>query len=130
MRFVPALMIACLAAPVLGQDLGSGERNFAIHCAGCHGEDAKGGGIASMILDGEAPDLTKLAERNGGVFPRAAVVFQIDGRDPLPGHAGEMPQFGPLFEGETAALKTAAGQPVVTSKAIVELVEWLEARQE
>lgn len=128
MRWISVCLIA--AAPALAQDLGSGERNFNVHCAGCHGPDATGDGVATMLLDAVPPDLTLLTARNGGVFPRAEVVYQIDGRaQASAAHVDEMPNFGPLLEGEVVALKTAAGQPILTSVAIAELVAWLEAIQ-
>lgn len=127
MRWV--IVLALAAGPALGQDLGSGERNFDIYCSGCHGEDATGDGVAAMTVDVPPPDLTRLAERNGGVFPRAGVVYQIDGRALVPAHEREMPEYGALFEGPTVAMKTAAGQPILTSVAIAELVEWLESVQ-
>ncbi|MDF0600333.1 c-type cytochrome [Psychromarinibacter sp. C21-152] len=127
MKWLWALMLA--AWPAMGQDMGSGERNFDIYCSGCHGEDATGDGVVAMTVDTPPPDLTRLAERNGGVFPRAKVVYQIDGRDPVPAHEREMPEYGDLLEGPTQAMKTAAGQPILTSVAIVELVEWLESVQ-
>jgi len=129
MRWIPICLLTAL--PATAQDLGSGERNFNIHCAGCHGGDARGTGVAKMILDTEPPDLTRLAARNGGVFPRSHVVFQIDGRaEASAAHVDEMPNFGPLLEGETVAIKDASGQPILTSVAIAELVAWLEAAQE
>ncbi len=43
------------------------------YCADCHGSDARGAGPMPTVLSERLPDLTLLAERNGGVFPRARV---------------------------------------------------------
>jgi len=40
-----------------------------------------------------------------------------------------MPPFGGMFEGEDATMKTEAGQPVLTSRAIVDLVAYLQSVQ-
>ena len=81
------------------------------------------------VLSIEVPDLTTLSRGNDGTFPRARAAYQIDGRDPILAHGGEMPFFGDLFEGETAAMKTASGQPILTGAGIVSLVMWLESIQ-
>ncbi|MDF0598018.1 c-type cytochrome [Psychromarinibacter halotolerans] len=128
MRQLIAVLLTCAAGAAPAQDFGPAERNFFIHCSGCHGEDARGGGPVSFILDTTPPDLTKLAEQNGGVFPLARVVFRIDGRDPVTAHT-EMPEFGAALEGATVMLKAETGQPVMTTEAIAGLVRWLEAAQ-
>lgn len=126
-------IILCLAtaSPAAAQDLGTAYRNFNVHCAGCHGPDADGEGVAELLLDRDPPDLTTLARRNGGVFPTAHVVFQIDGRaEASRAHWDEMPNFGDLLEGETVAIATDSGQPILTSPAIAELVAWLKSIQQ
>jgi len=40
-----------------------------------------------------------------------------------------MPIFGDFFEGRGVALKTASGQPIMTSQPVVDLVAWLESLQ-
>ena len=43
-------------------------------------------------------DLTQIAKRNGGKFPRDVVYRTIDGRNPAFGHGGpEMPVWGGVF---------------------------------
>ncbi|MEM9550662.1 MAG: cytochrome c [Pseudomonadota bacterium] len=71
-----------------------GERIFANNCAACHDVDATGG---ALIGGQDAPDLTLLAARNGGTFPRAQTLSTIDGFGI--GHAGRvMPEFGALLD--------------------------------
>ena len=77
-----------------GQDL------FSFYCATCHGGDAKGHGPVASALNTPPPDLTRLARRNGGSFPRARVVqFIAGGGTTLRGAHGsnEMPVWGPIF---------------------------------
>ena len=77
-----------------GQDL------FSFYCATCHGAEAKGNGPVASALKTPPPDLTRLARRNGGSFPRGRVVqFVAGGGTTLRGAHGsnEMPVWGPIF---------------------------------
>jgi mono/diheme cytochrome c family protein len=85
-----ALVIPSLA----GQDL------FSFYCATCHGSDATGNGPVATALKVPPPDLTQLARRNGGRFPRERVVQFVAGGGPtLRGAHGSpaMPVWGPIF---------------------------------
>ena len=59
----------------------------------------------------------------------ARVVKRIDGRDPLVSHGSPMPIYGDFFEGEDMTIKTPAGQPVMTSRPVVELVTYIQSLQ-
>jgi mono/diheme cytochrome c family protein len=52
----------------------SGEALFRRYCSVCHGNDLKGNGPAPPPFKDVPPDLTKLAQRNGGNFPDAYVI--------------------------------------------------------
>ena len=106
-----------------------GEMLFLDYCATCHGVDAMGMGPMRPALTVPAPDLTLISERAGGSFPHFDVVSKIDGRHPLVSHGSDMPVWGPYFEGDGGAVKTSAGQPILTSAPIAALVEWLESIQ-
>ncbi len=123
-------LTASMAGTSLAQDIELGGTYFFTYCASCHGDDAKGGGPMVPVLNVTPPDLTGLSARNGGVFPTARVAYQIDGRDPLLAHGGPMPIYGDLFEGESAALKTQSGQPILVGKGIADVIAWLEAVQQ
>ncbi len=58
---------------------------------------------------------------NGGEFPLIRVIKRIDGRDPLVSHGSPMPVYGDFFEGQDVSLKTAAGQPILTSRPVAYL---------
>lgn len=108
----------------------AGARLFVSYCAACHGMEARGDGQMAPILTVLPPDLTQLAATNGGVFPTFRVVRQIDGRDPLLAHGGVMPLYGDFFMGDDVAIASEAGQPIMTSRAIADVVAWLEEIQE
>jgi len=87
----PPLMIESVA----GRDL------FQFYCATCHGRDGKGGGPAVEALRAPPPDLTTIAVRNGGTFPKAHVEAVVTGGRGMPSAHGspEMPIWGPIFQG-------------------------------
>ena len=73
-------------------------RHFADHCASCHGKDGKGKGPAAASLKTPPPDLTTLAQRNDGKFPKERVVETISGEAAMSAHGSrEMPVWGPFF---------------------------------
>lgn len=124
-----ALSAICLACPSFAQDVTAGEELFKFHCATCHGIDARGNGPMAPALLVQPPSLHDLTERHGE-FPVIRIVTRIDGRDPLVSHGSAMPVYGWFFEGDGGALKTDSGQPIVTSRAIVDLVEYLRSIQD
>jgi hypothetical protein len=73
---------------------------FQAYCASCHGTDGKGSGPAAAVLIIKVPDLTRLAEVNGGTFPSDRVQEIISGDQPgTPAHGSrEMPIWGPIFK--------------------------------
>lgn len=82
----------------------SGAYLFRVFCISCHGEAGKGDGPVADLLKQRPPDLTLIARRAGGVFPRDEIVRMIDGRTPVRAHGGtDMPIWGD-------ALKTTEGQ--------------------
>jgi mono/diheme cytochrome c family protein len=110
-------------------DAATGAQLFETHCAVCHGRDATGSGPMAPILLVPPADLTTLVARYGGVFPLERVAARIDGRDPLVSHGSDMPIWGGFFEGRDVALRTEAGQPLLTSQPIADLIAWLRKIQ-
>src|SRR5579871_4403767 len=76
-----------------------GHALYQAYCAVCHGTDARGGGPMGRSLTVAPPDLTRLAQRHGGVYPEAFMERIISGEEPLPsGHGTRtMPIWGPIF---------------------------------
>ena len=71
---------------------------FRAYCASCHGRDAKGHGPAASALKATVPDLTILAQTNGGKFPADRVRRIITGDHVIASHGSrEMPVWGPIF---------------------------------
>ena len=84
---VPAHMIPSLE----GKDL------YREYCAVCHGVDAKGGGPAAAALKRNPTDLTQLARRNGGTYPKLAVKMSITNNGAIEHGTVEMPIWGSVF---------------------------------
>jgi len=76
-----------------------GRDSFAFYCAPCHGRGGKGDGPVAVALKTAPPDLTALAKRNGGTFPRAEVISFVTGSArTLTAHGpSDMPVWGPVF---------------------------------
>lgn len=110
------------------QDAEAGKDLYLHHCATCHGLDATGHGPMAGVLLMKPANLKALSGEDGQ-FPTERVVKRIDGRDPLVSHGSPMPVYGPYFEGNDTAIKTPAGQPILTSKPIADLVAYLETLQ-
>jgi mono/diheme cytochrome c family protein len=80
------------------EDPNSGGSLYRVYCASCHGTLGRGDGPAATTLTEPLPDLTTIAQRRGGVFPRADITRMIDGRTPLSGHQrNEMPVWGTIL---------------------------------
>jgi mono/diheme cytochrome c family protein len=70
---------------------------FRDYCASCHGPGALGNGPFTFALRVTPPDLTMLAQRNGGSFPRDKVVRVVEGVGLRSHGEREMPVYGSLF---------------------------------
>lgn len=103
----------------------AGRDLFDFYCATCHGRDGKGGGPTASALKTPPADLTTIAARNGGTFPRARVTGLVTGDDVLGTSAHgsrEMPVWGPIFH----ALDSAETVNKVRIANIVDHVESIQ----
>lgn len=125
------LALAVLAAgPAVAQDATRGARLFQENCAVCHGAGLRGDGPMAELLVVPPPDLTRIAARYDGVFPRAGIAWKIDGRDPILSHGGDMPLFGFVFSEMSEVIASPGGQTVLTSREVIDIVTYLESVQE
>ncbi|MCX7231367.1 MAG: cytochrome c [Burkholderiales bacterium] len=83
-----------------------GRLEFESNCATCHGMGARGDGPMRPFLAREPADLTTIARRRGGSFPRSEIADLIDGRGMTePGVHGtrEMPIWGRVYREQSEA---------------------------
>jgi mono/diheme cytochrome c family protein len=129
-------MLTIPASGALAQDSDtaagvSGESDFRMYCASCHGEDGKGDGPKSFGLSKPTPDLTMLMARSGGTFPAERLRRVIDGREIYQSHMErEMPVWGQWFKLEAAQeLGGAEGDEGTVNRRITNLVDFIESIQ-
>ena len=76
----------------------SGEELFQRFCAACHGAEGRGDGPVASSLAVLVPDLTRLYQRRGNMFPAAEIREVIDGRSVVIAHGTRyMPVWGYEF---------------------------------
>ena len=100
---------------------------FEMYCATCHGLDAKGKGPAAPALKMRPADLTTIARRNGGAFPkdRIEALVTVGDERQVPAHGSRvMPIWGPVFRALDPS-DTAVRTRVLN---IVEYVESLQVK--
>jgi mono/diheme cytochrome c family protein len=101
----------------------AGSVSFKAYCTVCHGIGGKGDGPAAKALTVPPADLTRLAARHEGKFPRDAVRMAILGEQILPAHGTrDMPMWGPVFR--------SVDSPEVTALRVHNLVDYVESIQE
>ncbi|MDF0600330.1 cytochrome c [Psychromarinibacter sp. C21-152] len=116
-------LIACTS------DVETGRDSYVELCSGCHGPAGRGNGPAAASLEVPPADLTAIAARNGGVFPKTEIMAKIDGYAKGQEHHGAMPAFWPLLEGRTVLVETGDGIVTPTPEPLVELTAYLESIQ-
>jgi mono/diheme cytochrome c family protein len=101
-----------------------GQELFKFYCANCHGMDAKGR-PASPAMRTASADLTQLAARNGGIFPRDRVIAVIKHGSPAtPAHGPKnMPVWGAIF-------RSMEPSDTLVEIRIENLVRYLESLQQ
>lgn len=131
---VPVLLIALVASAQAQPLAGPGRWDYQNSCASCHGAGGQGDGPLVRHLLTPPTDLSRLAQRNGGVFPRERLVSLIDGRsatDIGPHGSREMPVWGNTY---VERFTQAGGNPQLAEDAarqrILDLVNHLEGLQQ
>jgi mono/diheme cytochrome c family protein len=84
--------------PIKPTSAASGQEMYKNYCAVCHGADGKGQGPAAEALKVSPPDLTTLAQKNGGTYPAMRVSAVLRGEQMMAAHGSkDMPVWGNLF---------------------------------
>ena len=108
-------------------DRHSGAILFQLHCASCHGEDARGNGPVAEFINVKVPDLTQISVAHGGNFPDEEIFRVIDGQAEMPAHGTRhMPVWGYEFFGQQADDERAHGEATEKVKSLVHYVRKLQ----
>jgi mono/diheme cytochrome c family protein len=99
---------------------------FRFYCAPCHGHDGKGDGPVAVALGSRPPDLTEIARRNRGIFPKARLERFVTNRGASsPAHGtADMPAWGPTFR----SLDPSAARVKVRIANLVAYIESIQAK--
>lgn len=112
-------------SPSQNASMTSGAFLFRTYCASCHGPSAQGDGPLAGSMRRKPPNLTEIAKRNQGTYPKDLVYRVIDGREKVRGHGGpDMPVWGDAF-----LRSVEGGGEESVSRRIQALVEYLEMIQ-
>lgn len=104
-----------------------GAQIYSANCAACHGAAADGRGPIAAYLKLPVPDLTRIAERHGGIFPADDIVGVINGRATIsPTSIRHMPIWSEEFFGHAAADQVAHQGAI---ERVDRLVAYLQAIQ-
>lgn len=122
-------LAGCAPTPVQKNIMNmSGSEMYQSLCASCHGEGGEGDGPVAPLVKIHVPDLTRIAQRDGGEFPTEDVRRTIDGRFERPAHGPrDMPVWGWQFY-RSDTLKDPAERARVDAL-IDRLVQYLQSIQ-
>jgi mono/diheme cytochrome c family protein len=104
----------------------AGIDTYNYYCAGCHGRQGIGDGPVASSLKTPVPDLTTLAARHGGVFPRDRVRAAVANTErPVTAHgSGDMPVWESMFN----VLERSSDRTRIRIDGVVAYVETLQQR--
>jgi len=123
-----AILTACASTGTPSPRQLTGLEMYQQLCASCHGVDGHGDGPVSSLIKIGVPDLTRIAQRDGGEFPAEDVRRTIDGRWDRRAHgARDMPVWGWVFYDETA--RQGAWDPARVDAMLNRLVDYLRSIQ-
>lgn len=123
--FIAALILA--GTPSFAEI--TGEYEYMVACAGCHGETAMGDGPLAGLLNITTPNLVQLTQQNDGNFPFEAVLTTIDGRDGVRAHGSTMPIWGERFKSSATSQRGETSDMVARGR-ILSLVYYLQSIQQ
>ncbi len=122
---IAALILA--SSPTIAEV--TGEHEYSVACAGCHGESAMGDGPLAGLLNISTPSLLELSRANEGIFPFEAVLTTIDGRDEVRAHGSKMPIWGERFQASATSQRGETTDMIARGR-ILSLVYYLQSIQQ
>lgn len=108
-----------------------GITEYELSCMPCHGIDGRGDGPRAKFLMNAPTDLTKITERNNGVFPAERLAEIIDGRAIVAAHGQrEMPVWGHRYRVRIEPDESSSQVERRGRAHIAALVEYIRSLQE
>ena len=118
------------AKPSPGEFVLTGRTDYLLHCATCHGLNARGDGPAADAFKRRPSNLTLLSRGNRGVFPEQHIFATIAGTTAVEAHgARDMPVWGSVFEAQGANTYNRAETEREVRQRIQNLVDYLKSIQ-
>lgn len=124
-----AIILAATTFGAMAED-NTGEYEYMVACANCHGDGGHGDGPLAGLLTVEVPDLTQISANHDGVFPFLDTMMIVDGRTGVRGHGSNMPVWGDRFERDALKDVGVYGAELIARGRLMSLVEYLEAIQQ
>lgn len=107
-------------------NLANGQATYLRYCASCYGKTGKGDGPAAMAMKTSPADLTTLAKRHEGKYPRGYVSAVLNFGKSFASHGSEdMPIWGARFR-KIDLVRDPLGQQHVAD--VVAYLESIQAR--
>lgn len=104
----------------------SGETDYQEYCSSCHGDGAKGDGAFATSLLRRPSDLTTLARRNRGRFPKEKVFKAVDGRRRFVHPDSDMPAWAGMFAADVES--SGAEKAAARINALVKYLQTLQVK--
>lgn len=114
--------------PAKAQEEKRGQMLYLQYCASCHGENGRGTGPVSPYLTVKPTDLTHIATRRDGEFPREQLKRIVAGEELPPGHGTRtMPVWGERLQDDVIG---GVNKAAVAGGRISFLVDYLSLLQD
>lgn len=123
------LTITACTAGMVDPQKPSGAQLYNKHCTSCHGRTAQGDGPRAASFGITPTNLTLITQRNGGTFPTADVMAQINGYSGRH-QMGGMPEFEEVIQSPIIDWTAPSGEVIPTPQALLALATYLESIQQ
>ena len=120
------LTITACTAGTVPPPSASGAQIYTKHCTSCHGRTAQGDGPRASSFAVPPANLTLITQRNGGTFPTADVMAQINGYSGRH-QMGGMPEFEEVIQSPLVDWTAPTGEVIPTPQALLALATYLES---
>jgi len=126
-RFLILVSFLAAATPLSAQSVG--EQIFLKNCITCHGVTGHGDGPRAIHLKTRPADLTRIAARRDGVWPRLEVMSILDGYMKVTNPREDMPVFEGFLDNDMVEFDTGNGMTTMVPAKLIAVANYLETIQ-